>query len=145
MVFHNRRVDGYGFVPSGDSSYVPVEGRVDEFRYDSSRHMYIGNLPQNASADELHKMFSEFGTILNIQAVAKMRFTYIEYTDVQSVVRAIEAMDGETYEDKKLSVNFGRYAMPSDCLWIDHIAAAASEEDILQFSAQRPGIPSSHQ
>ena len=101
--------------------------------------MYVGNLPLNCTGDDLRKLFSPYGTILQVSDIGKMRFAYIEYTNVVSVVKAIEAMDGEGYQDKKLSVNFGRHMLPSDTLWVDHIAAAASEEDILQFCAQRPG------
>jgi hypothetical protein len=123
-----------------DPAYVGVEGQVDEFCYNASRNMYVGNLPPDTDAAAITELFAPYGTILGArEPTPGHRFTYVEFTDVAAVVRAIEARDGDDFGGKKLSVNFGRYTMPADCLWIDHVAAAASEEDILQFAAQRPG------
>ena len=126
---------------SDEEDCIPLESRISEFHYSASRKMYVGNLPKGITKEKLEELFSPYGPILNVRDVDKKSHTYIEYTDIKSVVKAIEAMDGEDCEDKKLSVNFGRQVIPSDCLWIDHVTVAAKEEDILDFCAQRPGKP----
>lgn len=122
---------------------IQSDGKLNEFQLDASRNIFVGNLPWEYSKDKIHEMFSPFGTILNIYEVGHHCFCYIEYTNAVSCVKAIQSMDRECYDknipSKTLSVHFGRQTMASNCLWIDHVAKSATEEEVRHICGRRDG------
>lgn len=84
-------------------------------------------------------MFKSFGEILSVTE-PKRHFSFIEYPNIMSALGAIEALDGEYVNGKRIVVNFSQYRKPTNCLWLGHIAAAAFEEDIIEFCARHIGM-----
>jgi hypothetical protein len=64
--------------------------------------LYITNLPQSITADNLINLFMPFGQINKV--VMKLEYSLVYYADVLSVTEAIKHMDGYLIEGRRIVV-----------------------------------------
>ncbi|MBX2851426.1 MAG: RNA-binding protein [Phycisphaeraceae bacterium] len=76
--------------------------------------VYIGNLPYDATEEQVVELFKEFGEV-NRAALVKDRetgrprgFGFVEMPNDDEAHRAIEALSGKDYEGRPLTVNEAR-------------------------------------
>lgn len=76
-------------------------------------NIYVGNLPFNASEQEVHDLFAEFGSvssvsIINDRDTGRSRgFGFVEMDD-PGASKAIESLDGAEFAGRRLKVNQAR-------------------------------------
>ncbi|CAF4414214.1 unnamed protein product, partial [Adineta steineri] len=69
---------------------------IDEYSIKATRTLYIGNLQSEISHNDLRELYSEYGDIIDIeikrqQSSNSQIFAFIQYTDIKSVVKAMES------------------------------------------------------
>ena len=75
-----------------------------------SKKVYVGNLSFNATEEQVHDLFSEYGTIESIAMIndrdsGRFRgFCFVEMEDA-GAAKAIAALNGKTVDDRELRVN----------------------------------------
>jgi cold-inducible RNA-binding protein len=74
------------------------------------KKMYVGNIPYNASEEELRELFSEYGEIESLK-IMKDQFTdrskgfgFIEMANEEDAKKAIAALNGKDFKGKSLTV-----------------------------------------
>jgi RNA recognition motif-containing protein len=73
------------------------------------KNLYVGNLPYNATADDLREAFAPFGTVSRAQVVSDREtgrsrgFGFVEMEDGGDA--AIEGMNGKDFQGRRLTVN----------------------------------------
>ncbi|MBI5571225.1 MAG: RNA-binding protein [Desulfomonile tiedjei] len=76
--------------------------------------IYVGNLPFSSSEDELKGMFETYGEvdsakIISDQFTGRSRgFGFIEMTNREEGLKAIQALDSKDYNGRSLKVNEAR-------------------------------------
>ncbi len=77
-------------------------------------NIYVGNLPYSMEDGELRQMFEEFGAV-DTASVVKDKFTgrsrgfgFVEMAEGDGANRAIEAMNGRSFNGRNLVVNEAR-------------------------------------
>lgn len=76
-------------------------------------NLYVGNLPFNASEDEIRELFAGYGEVTSV-AVIKDKFTgksrgfaFVEMPD-DDAQKAIQALNGKDFKGRGLTVNPAR-------------------------------------
>ena len=73
--------------------------------------IYVGNLSYDVTQDDLKQVFSEYGTVNNVQLptdreTGRMRgFAFVEMGTEAEETAAIEALDGAEWMGRNLKVN----------------------------------------
>lgn len=119
-----------------DNEFRPYEAELDEYHPKATRTLFIGNLEKDITATELRKNFDCFGEIIEIDIKKQgvNAYAFCQYSDIVSVVKAMRQMDGEHLGSTRIKLGFGK-SMPTDCVWIDGVSDAASENYLnTQFS-----------
>lgn len=81
---------------------------------DNKKKLYVGNLPYTATSEELNKLFSEFGDIVDAVVITDRAsgrskgFGFVEFADEAAAQKAVEAMNQKEIDGRKLVVNFAR-------------------------------------
>ena len=81
---------------------------------DNKKKVYVGNLPYTVTTDELRKMFTDFGEVVDATVITdKMSgrskgFGFVEYGEEEMAQKAVDEMNGKEIEERKLVVNFAR-------------------------------------
>ncbi|KJH50420.1 hypothetical protein DICVIV_03431, partial [Dictyocaulus viviparus] len=111
---------------------------VDIFHPKASRTLYVGGLESRISDDTLRRRFGKFGVILDVDVKnyeSPSPFAFIQFADIESAVRAINAHSNNVVhpikKGKKFQPNFGR-SMTTNKLWIGSIPPEIGEEYIIQ-------------
>lgn len=74
-------------------------------------NIYVGNLPDDATEDQLQQMFAEFGqveraSIIINRATGKPRgYAFVEMPDDGEARQAIEELNSKDYHGRTLTVN----------------------------------------
>jgi RNA recognition motif-containing protein len=73
--------------------------------------LYIGNLPGNLPESEVRRLCESFGKLKNfnlvkdsIQPDKSKGFAFFEYVDEKATDKAVRALNGLDFKDKKLKV-----------------------------------------
>ena len=81
---------------------------------EDKKKIYVGNLPYTVTSDELSKIFSEFGEVVDAAVITdKMSgrskgFGFVEFAEEEMAQKAIDEMNGKEIEARALVVNFAR-------------------------------------
>ncbi|MEW6052580.1 MAG: RNA-binding protein [Nitrospirota bacterium] len=74
------------------------------------RKMYVGNIPYNATEDDLRELFSEYGEIESLK-IMKDQFTdrskgfgFIEMVNEEDAKKAMATLNGKNFKGKSLTV-----------------------------------------
>ena len=77
-------------------------------------NIYVGNLPYNTTDQDLQDLFSQYGTIHKVSIVSDREtgrsrgFGFVEMTDDAEGKAAIEALNGQDFGGRSLTVNEAR-------------------------------------
>ncbi|XP_052082399.1 msx2-interacting protein-like isoform X2 [Mytilus californianus] len=137
----NIRVSEHEGIDVDDAEFRPPEAELDEHHPKATRTLFVGNLEKEITMEELKDMFSKYGDILDIDVKrqgAISAYSFIQFTDIRSVVKALRALDGETMGGMKLKLGFGK-SMPTNCVWVDNLADTVQEKFLFrQFNRYGP-------
>ena len=82
-------------------------------------NIYVGNLDKDATEDEIHEMFAEFGQVKS-SSLIKDKFTgqsrgfaFVEMDDKKEAEAAIAALNGKMFKGRALTVNEARPKEPA--------------------------------
>ncbi|NPA03787.1 MAG: RNA-binding protein [Epsilonproteobacteria bacterium] len=77
------------------------------------KQIYVGNLPYKSTEEEVKKLFSQYGEVSSVKLITDREtgrargFGFVEM-DEESAKAAIQALDGEEFEGRRLKVNEAR-------------------------------------
>jgi|GEM_PF-2599280 len=75
----------------------------------SNRLIYIGNLPPQATKENLIELFSSFGEIVSIRLVPNSNYGFITLSSVESMEKAVASLDDFYYQDHYLILKLVDY------------------------------------
>lgn len=81
---------------------------------DNQKKLYVGNLPYSVTSDDLRKIFSEFGEVVDAVVIINKisgrskGFGFVELADEKMAAAAIEGLKEKELEGRKLVVNVAR-------------------------------------
>jgi cold-inducible RNA-binding protein len=77
-------------------------------------NIYIGNLPFDATEDEVRELFIEYGEVSTVSLIkdkfsGQMRgFGFVEMPNVAEAQKAIQGLNGKDFKNRSLAVNPAR-------------------------------------
>jgi RNA recognition motif-containing protein len=81
-------------------------------------NIYVGNLPFDATEGDLRSLFAEYGTVDSASVITdrdtgrSRGFGFVELADSNAGGKAIEKLDGNEWNGRRLSVNEARPRAP---------------------------------
>ncbi|XP_071946169.1 uncharacterized protein [Antedon mediterranea] len=126
-------------VDESDIRYYEKE--MDEYHPRATRTLFIGNLDRTVSRDELAEAFQKYGDILEIEIKkphGAQPFAFLQFSDIDSVVKARKNMDGEFVGKNKVKLGFGK-SMATNCVWLDNLPHNTSESFLYKLFNNRFG------
>ncbi|VDP19755.1 unnamed protein product [Soboliphyme baturini] len=123
-----------------DNERRPLEKDIDQYHSKSSRTLYVGNLENRITPEELREVFERFGCVLDVDIKNRETpapFAFIQYCDITSVVKAIHAMEQDGYiGNNKIkvvpaasTVGFGK-PLPSTMIWINELPGYITDDHL---------------
>jgi len=82
------------------------------------KKIYVGNLPYSTNDEELRRLFEQYGRVSAASVVMDREtgrsrgFGFVEMSDDQEALGAIEAMNGHSLHGRGLTVNEARPRAP---------------------------------
>jgi RNA recognition motif-containing protein len=79
-----------------------------------AKNIYVGNLPYETTSDDLVQLFQPYGTVISAQVVIdrfsnrSRGFGFVEMADDAEAQAAIDALNGQPYGSRPLTVNEAR-------------------------------------
>ncbi|XP_073426313.1 msx2-interacting protein-like isoform X2 [Dendrobates tinctorius] len=124
-----------------ENEFRPFDEQIDEFNPKASRTLFIGNLGETTTHQDLRDKFQRFGEIVDIDV--KMtngapQYAFVQYCDITSVCKAIKKMNGEYLGKKRLKLGFGK-SVPTNCVWIAGLSSSVTEPLYLNLHFSRYG------
>lgn len=72
-------------------------------RYNATRNVYIGNLPENTSEKELANDTKEYGEIDTIKMIHEKKIAFIHFTSILAAIRCVQSLPLiEKYKDRRI-------------------------------------------
>jgi len=91
-----QRADGMGSSASGSRSQFSAE----EMR----RKVFVGNLPDDTTSNDLQTFFAKVGTVNNVQLKSQKHYAFVEFTSVDDARRAIAQLDESNFRGTQIRV-----------------------------------------
>jgi len=119
-----RKIKGRGFKETSEQDTDRYSGKGAEFDMldDGSKTgplrsvegyiVFVSSIHEEASEDDIHDKFSEFGVVKNLQLPLDRRtgfvkgYALVEYETLEEAERAIKGMDGVEFMDHSLHVDW---------------------------------------
>jgi RNA recognition motif-containing protein len=73
----------------------------------ANKSLYVGNMPYNATEDDLRELFEPFGPLAEIRIIGAKGFAFVDVPE-ENVAAAIEAINGKDLSGRTLTVNEAR-------------------------------------
>jgi RNA recognition motif-containing protein len=79
-----------------------------------NQKLYVGSLPYKTTEDELHQLFSQFGSVVSVKIVTdrdtgqSKGFGFVEMGNADEAQKAIEGMNGSQLGGRNLIVSIAR-------------------------------------
>lgn len=76
--------------------------------------LYVGNLPYNTTEDDLRNLFSQYGSVDSVAVITDREtgrskgFGFVEFGNDSEARTAIQALSGQEYGGRALTVNEAR-------------------------------------
>jgi RNA recognition motif-containing protein len=83
-----------------------------------AKRLYVGNLPYSITSDDLQQTFEEYGVVTSAEVLSDREtgrsrgFGFVEMANDAEADAAIEALDGNDLEGRRLTVNEARPRTP---------------------------------
>jgi RNA recognition motif-containing protein len=79
-----------------------------------NQKLYVGSLPYKTTEDEIHQLFSQFGTVTSVKIVTdrvtgqSKGFGFVEMASADDAQKAIEGVNGTQFGGRSLIVSVAR-------------------------------------
>jgi RNA recognition motif-containing protein len=79
-----------------------------------AKRLYVGNLKYTATSEHLQELFEQFGTVTSAQVLSDREtgrsrgFGFVEMANDDEALAAIESLDGQDHDGRRLTVNEAR-------------------------------------
>ena len=79
-----------------------------------AKRLYVGNLKYTVTSDQLNEIFEQYGTVTSAQVLSdrdtgrSRGFGFVEMANDDEALAAIEALDGQDHDGRRLTVNEAR-------------------------------------
>lgn len=113
----------------GKPSHIPSAVAVAVQQSGASRNVYLGNLPQDISEEELREDLGQFGTIDTIKLVREKNIGFVHFLTISSAVKAVTQLPQEPKWQPPRRIFYGK----------DRCAYVSKTQQ--QNAAQYLGIP----
>jgi len=83
-----------------------------------AKRLYVGNLKFTVTSAQLQELFAQYGTVSSAQVLSDREtgrsrgFGFVEMTNDEEALGAIESLDGQEYDGRRLTVNEARPRTP---------------------------------
>lgn len=87
---------------------------IKEKEFMQNQKLYVGSLPYKATEDELHQMFSQYGTVTSVKIITdkvtgqSKGFGFVEMSSADEAQKAIEGTNGTQMGGRSLIVSIAR-------------------------------------
>jgi RNA recognition motif-containing protein len=85
-----------------------------------NQKLYVGSLPYKTTEDELHQLFSQYGTVTSVKIVTdrvtgqSKGFGFVEMANSDEAQKAIEGVNGTPFGGRELIVSVARPPQPRE-------------------------------
>jgi uncharacterized membrane protein YgcG len=79
-----------------------------------AKRLYVGNLKYTATSEHLQELFEQYGTVTSAQVLSDREtgrsrgFGFVEMANDDEAMAAIESLDGQDHDGRRLTVNEAR-------------------------------------
>lgn len=79
-----------------------------------AKRLYVGNLKYTVDSDQLRELFEQFGSVSSAEVLSdrdtgrSRGFGFVEMTNDEEALAAIETLDGRDHDGRRLTVNEAR-------------------------------------
>ncbi len=83
-----------------------------------AKRLYVGNLKYTVTSAELQELFEQYGTVSSAQVLSDREtgrsrgFGFVEMVNDDEALAAIESLDGQDHDGRRLTVNEARPRTP---------------------------------
>jgi RNA recognition motif-containing protein len=83
-----------------------------------AKRLYVGNLKYTVTSQLLQELFEQYGAVTSAQVLSDREtgrsrgFGFVEMSNDDEALAAIEALDGQDYDGRRLTVNEARPRTP---------------------------------
>ncbi len=77
-----------------------------------SSKLYVGNLTYSVNADQLRKLFSNYGEVKDVRVIERKGFGFVEMSSPEEAEKAKEALNETVFEGRTLRVDEARPPQP---------------------------------
>ena len=76
-----------------------------------AKRLYVGNLKYTVTSEQLEELFAPFGTVTSAEVLIDREtgrsrgFGFVEMSDDEQALEAIEALDGRDHDGRRLTIN----------------------------------------
>jgi RNA recognition motif-containing protein len=70
--------------------------------------LYVGNFSYSATDEQLEKLFSPYGSVVQVNIIGNKGFAFIEMGSSEEAQKAKEALDGSSFDGRTLRVDEAR-------------------------------------
>jgi RNA recognition motif-containing protein len=83
-----------------------------------AKRLYVGNLKYTVTSAQLQELFEQFGTVSSAQVLSDREtgrsrgFGFVEMVNDDEALAAIEGLDGQDHDGRRLTVNEARPRTP---------------------------------
>ena len=87
---------------------------------EDKKKLYVGNLPYSATSDSLQQVFSQYGVVVNASVIMDRMtnrskgFGFVEFETEEAAQKAVDAMNGQELDGRKIVVNIARPQKPRE-------------------------------
>ncbi len=114
----NRAIDR--FSPCLVGFFLPRRSVESLFRAIAmAKRLYVGNLKYTVTSAELQELFEQYGTVSSAQVLSDREtgrsrgFGFVEMVNDDEALAAIESLDGQDHDGRRLTVNEARPRTPN--------------------------------
>lgn len=73
------------------------------------KKLYIGNLSDSASKQQLHELFSGYGSVIDVKIIGDNAFAFVEMSSQEEAENAKNSLNGYDFNNSQLKVNEARF------------------------------------
>ena len=72
------------------------------------KKLYVGNLNYSVTSNQLEELFSNYGTVMQVNVIEGRGFGFVEMSNQSEAEGVKEALDGSNFKGRTLRVNEAR-------------------------------------
>ena len=103
LVFKGKKVK----IGWGKPTPLPTSVQTAVQQHSASRNVYIGSTDDQINEERLHNDFGEYGEIELINLIPDKNIAFVNFTDILSAIRAVEAMKVNP-DYHRYKINYGK-------------------------------------